>query len=86
LGFFISLSIGVATFRANKAIKKLCPGWNKKNPKNNQGFDGEVISSHKGLWFWLMPGYFIPSAFCIVWWIIENVFLEVTYMDFIFRW
>jgi hypothetical protein len=67
LGALVALSTGVATCRANQAIKRLDAQWDQGKPADYAGPDVEGVRSHEG-WFWfLMPGYFLPWLFFFAW-------------------
>jgi hypothetical protein len=70
LGAIVAVSIGIGTYRANKAIACLTAEWDKlrqgKYP-DYCGPDVEGVRSHSGWFWWLMPGYAIPWTFVVGW-------------------
>jgi hypothetical protein len=76
LGALVALSTGVATWRANQAIKRLDALWDRSKPEDYSGPDVEGVRSHEGwLWF-LTPGYFIPWLFLSAWIAIAFIYLR----------
>jgi len=67
LGFGIAFSIGVGTYRANKAINKFEAIWDKERAKKPAEIDVVGIRNRSPHLWWFMPGYFIPPAFATAW-------------------
>lgn len=67
LGIFVGISIGIATFRANKTIERLEVDWDDHKSKDYVGRDVVGLRNRSGCLWWLMPGYSIPWAFVIAW-------------------
>ena len=65
LGFFVAISVGVSTFKANDAINTYENEAKKLDPQC-----GIYLTNQSGCFWWLMPGYSIPPAFAISWLII----------------
>lgn len=66
VGLLVSISLGYAIYRANKALDDASAYWDKIKPSNFQGLDAEGYRSGSGV-AWLMPGAFIPKVFAITW-------------------
>jgi hypothetical protein len=67
LGLAVALSIAVGTCRANRALRSLSQYWDSVKPKGYVGLDVEGVRSHRGFFWWLMPGSFVPLAFAVAW-------------------
>jgi hypothetical protein len=66
MGALVAISIGLATYRANKAIARLSTWWDDNVPAGYSGVGVEGVKSQSGL-SWLMPGYFLPWVFAAAW-------------------
>jgi hypothetical protein len=67
IGGLVALSIGIAMYRSNKAIDYLDKWWDTNTSEGYNGPDIEGVRSSSGLFWWLMPGQFIPWVFLISW-------------------
>ncbi len=67
VGMAVALSTGVATYRANLAIKKVNDWWDANRPADYLGLGVEGIKSHEGRFQKLMPGKFLPWLFFAAW-------------------
>lgn len=66
-GILVSLSIGLSTYGANKAINELERQWDNRRPENYAGVDVVGIRNRSSRFWRLMPGYFIPWIFMGSW-------------------
>lgn len=67
IGIMVSISIGLATLKANKAINNIQMNFDKIKPENYLGPDIEGSRSGSDKLDWLLPGSFIPWFFAIGW-------------------
>jgi hypothetical protein len=75
LGFFVAVSIGIGTYRANQAIEELERKYDGLTHKQNSELATIGLRSRTGWTWWLMPGYFVPWLFAVGW-------LAITAMTF----
>lgn len=66
IGILVSLSVGLAMYRANVSIKEASAKWDEIKPKGYAGLDPEGVRSASGC-DWLMPGSFMPCLFAVMW-------------------
>lgn len=67
VGFLIAVSIGLATSKANRAIKNLSQEWDEKKLENYDGPDIEGNRCGSEKLDILLPGSFVPLVFSVAW-------------------
>lgn len=70
VGALIGVSIGIATKKANDAIRSLQEAWESLKSDDYNGPDIEGSRSGSGMLDWILPGSFIPWVFAVAWTVI----------------